>query len=99
MNRIKLALTTATFVVLVINAGPYVAYGIGGKIKGGGESISIFGNNQLTRLDYGVGGGIGFELGMFCINTGYDLGLRNISDAKDCKINNQNAYLTVGVKF
>lgn len=83
----------------VINAGPYAAYGIGGKVKEGNESLKIFGDNRLTRLDYGVGGGIGFELSIFCINAGYDFGLKNISDIKDCKINNQNAYLTVGIKF
>jgi len=84
---------------LVINAGPYIAYGIGGKAKGDGNSEKIFGDNRFKRLDYGVGGGIGFEFGKFCVNGGYDLGLANVSDVKGNKIKNRNAYLTLGYKF
>ncbi len=84
---------------LVVNAGPYIAYGIGGKAKSGDESLKLFGDDILKRLDYGIGGGIGVELGMFSVGAGYDLGLANISDIDGGKIRNRNAYLTVGVKF
>lgn len=84
---------------LVIDAGPYIAYGIGGKVKGDGSSEKIFGDNRLKRLDYGIGGGIGFEFNKFCVNAGYDLGLANISDMKGTKVKNRNAYLTFGYKF
>lgn len=84
---------------LVINAGPYIAYGIGGKAKGGGSSEKIFGNDKFNRLDFGVGGGIGLEFGKFCVNGGYDLGLRNISDMKNTNIKNRNIYMTLGYKF
>lgn len=86
-------------VKLVANAGPYVAYGIGGKAKGGGNSEKIFGNNRFKRLDYGVGGGIGLELGKFIVGGGYDLGLNNVSDVKGMKVKTRNAYMTVGYKF
>ena len=83
----------------VVNAGPYVAYGIGGKAKGDGSSEAVFGDNKLKRLDYGVGGGIGVEFGKLCVNAGYDLGLRNISDMKSFDVKNRNAYMTLGYKF
>ncbi|MCD8260825.1 MAG: PorT family protein [Bacteroides sp.] len=48
---------------LVINAGPYLAYVIGGKAKSDGNKESVFGNNKLKRLDYGLMGGAGVEIG------------------------------------
>jgi hypothetical protein len=85
---------------LVLNAGPYIAYGIGGKTKGGeAGSRKLFKDDIFKRLDYGVIGGIGFEFGRFAVGAGYDLGLANISDVKGTKARNRNAYLTVGVKF
>lgn len=83
----------------VANVGPYVAYGIGGKAKGGGNSEKIFGDNKFNRLDYGVSGGIGFEFGKICVNGGYDFGLKDVSDMKSFDIKNRNAYLTLGYKF
>jgi hypothetical protein len=85
---------------LVLNAGPYIAYGIGGKAKGGeAGSRKLFKDDIFKRLDYGVIGGVGVEVGMFSVGAGYDLGLGNISDAKGIEARNRNAYLTVGVKF
>ncbi len=84
---------------LVVNAGPYLSYGIGGKAKGDGESLKLFSDNIFKRLDYGVIGGGGIEFGRFAVSGGYDLGFRNISHAKGAKARNRNAYLTVGVKF
>lgn len=84
---------------LVVNAGPYAAYGIGGKVKGSGVSESLFGDNKLKRFDYGVGAGIGVEYNRICLNVGYDFGLANISDAKGGKIRNRNAFITLGYKF
>ncbi len=84
---------------LVLNVGPYVAYGIGGKTKGGEGSLKLFGDNIFKNLDYGAVGGVGIELGMFAVGLGYDLGLGNISDIAGTKVSNRNAYLTVGVKF
>ena len=85
---------------LVLNAGPYLAYGIGGKTKGGeAGSQKLFKDDIFKRLDYGVIGGVGVEFDRFTVSAGYDLGLRNISDATGTKARNRNAYLTVGVKF
>lgn len=93
-------LSLAPSLKLVVNAGPYIAYGIGGKAKGGDEDLKLFSDEgTLKRLDYGVGGGIGVELGWLSVGGGYDLGLANISDTDGGKIRNRNAYVTVGIKF
>ena len=85
---------------LVLNAGPYISYGIGGKTKGGEDgSQKLFKDDIFKRFDYGVVGGVGVELGMFTVGAGYDLGLGNISDVKGTKARNRNAYITLGVKF
>lgn len=92
-------LEIAPGIKLVVNAGPYAAYGIGGKAKGGGSNEKIFGNNKFKKLDYGAGGGLGLELGKICVSGGYDLGLKNISDTKGTKVKNRSAYVTLGYKF
>ncbi|MCD8031553.1 MAG: PorT family protein [Bacteroides sp.] len=84
---------------LVVHAGPYLAYGIGGKARSEGNKQSVFGNNQLKRVDYGLMGGAGIEIGNIAIHAGYEFGLANISNAKGTKIRNRNPYFTVGYKF
>ncbi len=85
---------------LVLNAGPYISYGIGGKTKGGEDgSLKLFKDDIFKRFDYGVVGGVGVEFGMFTVGAGYDLGIGNISGVEGTRVRNRNAYLTVGVKF
>jgi hypothetical protein len=68
---------------LFLNAGPYVAYGIGGKIKGGGESDNIiFGTKEsddMKPLDFGLNVGAGVEIANLLISANYGLGLANLS--------------------
>lgn len=51
----------------VINAGPYLAFGLGGKAKDhsdGGEDYKIFkGDNGWKRFDLGIQYGVGLEIG------------------------------------
>ena len=49
----------------VINAGPYLAFGLGGKNKVDGidESEKVFGDNGWNRFDLGIQYGIGLEIG------------------------------------
>jgi hypothetical protein len=67
---------------LFLNAGPYFAYGISGKIKSGGESQSIeFGsddNADMKPFDMGINFGAGLEIQNFLISLNYDLGLANL---------------------
>ncbi len=97
----KLAVTDAT--KMVFHAGPYLAYGIGGKTKisesGVEVSVNSFGSNRLKRFDFGVGLGVGAEFGKIGVGLGYDFGLVNIVDVDNVSNKNANAYLTVGYKF
>ena len=94
----KIDVTPGTKVVL--HAGPYVAYGIGGKMKAGSLSMDTFDKTLgFKPLDVGAGLGVGAEFGMFLVDLGWDMGLINISRANSGNIKNQNAYLSLGVKF
>lgn len=86
---------------LVVNAGGYAAYGIGGKAEenGGKDKRSIFGNDGFKKLDYGVIGGVGVEFGKIAVNAGYEYGLANINRGSGPKVTNRNPFLTVGYKF
>lgn len=83
----------------VVEAGPYLAYGISGKVKSGGEKVNIFGDDRFKRFDMGLGAGVGIELNKFVIKGGYDFGLLDVSDVKGVKARNHNAYLTLGYHF
>ncbi|MFV0537656.1 MAG: porin family protein [Dysgonomonas sp.] len=79
----------------VIGAGPYLAYGIGGKTKyklhegqfGNGSTelkFDTFGEakdhfEQLKKLDFGVGFNIDSEFGKTVIGIGYEYGILDIS--------------------
>lgn len=77
---------------IVFNAGPYVAYGIGGKTKLGGsldipslelnlsDKFNSFGDDALKRFDFGITAGVGAEFGKIAVGVNYDLGLIDIAD-------------------
>jgi len=100
-------LTIADNTRINFHAGPYVAYGVGGKITAkvnvagaeGKESESIFGDGKFKRFDFGLGLGAGVEFGKIGVGLGYDFGLVNILDANGASVKNGNAYLSVGYKF
>lgn len=93
---------------VVLHAGPYTAYGVGGKskIKGsvggmsGEEESDVFGDDGfLKRFDAGLGLGVGAEFGPLLLDLGWDMGLVNIVDSNDGDLKNQNAYLSIGYRF
>lgn len=86
---------------LFANAGPYVAYGVAGKVKNETTYIGIklednrnikWGSDEMEDdikpFDFGVNGGLGYQLknGLF-FNIGYQRGLTNmsVSDKDDDK--------------
>lgn len=102
----KIDVTPGTRVVL--HAGPYAAYGVGGKSKlsgsvgevGAETESDIFGDDGFfKRFDAGLGLGVGAEFGPLLLDLGWDMGLINIEDSNDGDVKNQNAYLSVGYKF
>ena len=80
---------------LVLNAGPYFAYGIGGKTQLTGDIIygdmidystieeKTFDSRGLKRFDFGVGTGIGVEFGRTILGLNYELGLKDIGPTGD----------------
>lgn len=89
-------LTVAEATKIVFHAGPYAAYGIGGKTEG----EKSFQDGAYKKFDFGVGLGVGAEFGKIGVDLGYDFGLANINDTDvDGKLKNMNAYLTLGYKF
>ncbi|MDD2247609.1 MAG: porin family protein [Proteiniphilum sp.] len=86
---------------IVFHGGPYVAYGVGGKISSGGTDLAdTFGDDGLLKpFDAGLGLGVGAEFGPFLVDLGWDMGLVNIANYSNGDLKNQNAYLSVGYKF
>lgn len=91
---------------IVFHAGPYAAYGVGGKrtLKTGtleGSSDNVFGDGtfQYKPFDAGLGLGVGAELGSFLADIGWDMGLVNISNRSGGNVKNQNAHISVGYRF
>ena len=83
-----------------MHAGPYAAYGIGGKMKAGPLSINTFDKDLgFKPFDAGLGLGVGAEFGPILVDVGWDMGLTNISRASSGNVKNQNAYLSLGYKF
>ncbi|MGF6850346.1 hypothetical protein QFZ51_005581 [Chitinophaga sp. W3I9] len=92
----KLPLTSSTR--LFINAGPYIAYGIGGKevtknktVHSSGKtdyektSTDTFGDTRhpLSRTDFGISSGVGVEYKRFSLGVNYEPGLINIGEIKE----------------
>ena len=91
---------------VVLHAGPYVAYGIGGKTSAGNVEVDTFKDdafldvlNGLKPFDAGIGLGVGAEFGRILVDLGWDMGLTNISRINNADVKTQNAYLSVGFKF
>lgn len=92
---------------LVLSAGPYLAYGMGGKIKNTGlGDLKVYDDEALLlkqkRFDAGVGINVGYEMPMglyFGLNT--DLGLVNTADNtnNDRSFKNTSFGVSVGYKF
>jgi hypothetical protein len=83
---------------IIGGVGPYVAYGIGGKVKAPYGNVKSFSEDGgFKRFD----GGLTFTAGYvmtngFSVSLGYDLGLANISREDDFKAKNRAFSLNVG---
>ena len=86
---------------VVLHAGPYVAYGIGGNIEVDTFKDDAFLDvlNGLKPFDAGIGLGVGAEFGPILLDLGWDMGLTNLSRVSGYDVKTQNAYLSVGFKF
>ncbi|HCO66954.1 MAG TPA: hypothetical protein DIT04_04235 [Dysgonomonas sp.] len=85
---------------LVLNFGPYVTYGIAGKVDdGGAKKHDTFDKAGLKRFDAGLLGGIGFEFDRILLGVNYEHGLLDIAQAKKESYKNQNISISLGYKF
>lgn len=100
-------LRAATDMVVLFHTGPFVSYGVGGKIT---EEITrgdnytknrydAFGKHGLLkRWDIGIGLGTGFAFREMSLNFGYDLGFLNAYKG-DASIKNNTAHISVAYRF
>lgn len=85
---------------LQINFGPYLAYGVNGKVKLGDEKVDVFGDDGFRRFDAGLGVGAGYTFNHFYVGLDYQFGLANIADTGGIgKITNRNFNISIGYNF
>jgi hypothetical protein len=102
-------LGTANNFDVVLNAGPYLAYGIGGKTKSKYSGLELsydtFGKTTvdgttlegLRRFDAGLGLGVAFDFNRWVIGLDTQLGLVKLEDGDALK--NMSFFVTAGFKF
>ena len=102
-------------IIVNVNAGPYLALGIGGKIKhedsftdrsGDTETEkgdeNFFGSEKkggFKNIDYGFGIGTGVEIGKISINLTINWGAANLSRSSVSELKLNCTALSVGHKF
>jgi len=103
---------------LFAKAGPYLAYGVGGKTRLEGHIIygdaidtqpleePTFGDRGLRKFDYGLGAGLGIDLGEVILEVNYELGLKDIAPVEtryipfyDSSYKNRNLFLSISFKL
>lgn len=88
---------------LQVNFGPYLAYGISGKLKTEDEDkkldVDFFDDNVAKKFDAGLQIGAGVTVSKFYIGCAYQFGLTNISDMDGVDMKNSNFMFNVGYNF
>lgn len=85
---------------LVLNFGPYIAYGIAGKTDdGSAKKHDTFDKAGLKRFDAGLLTGIGFEIDRIVLGINYEHGLVDIAQKKKDSYKNRNLSISAGYKF
>ena len=92
-----------------LQAGPYLGYALGGKLKGkfkedgkvtnsDDENIK-FGNNEMKRMDFGIGFGLGLQIYAVQLALGYQFGVMNIHNSGELNMKNDCLAFTVSYIF
>ena len=94
---------------ILFAAGPYFAYGVGGKVSGEATvdgidysaSTNTFGKDKAKRFDAGLGLGVSLEVSKVIVGLEGQLGLTKIGDgaSSDDSPKNINFGITIGYKF
>ena len=86
-----------------IFAGPYVAYGLTGSVKSGGQSEDIvFGTGEdddMNPFDYGVNFGVGVSLKALYISAQYGLGLAELSPDSSGDTEFKNTVIGISLAY
>ncbi len=90
-----------------IQAGPYLGYGLSGKLNPAGKVLIFSAEGGLKRFDYGVGFGAGVEFGSLVASLNYQLGLMNLLepmssdflDLSDMKLKNKVFQISIAYMF
>jgi hypothetical protein len=85
----------------LVLAGPYFAYGIGGKVKVASVTQDIqFGNkssDDFKPLDYGLNLGLGVEMSGVQLTGRYSIGLTNLSPTTD--VTEKNSVIEISLAY
>ena len=87
---------------LLVQAGPYFGYGLGGKYKMDGktEKITMGGSDsELKAVDYGITGGAGVQFGRVQIGVNYLLGLADIVNTANFGASVKNTGLSLTLTY
>ncbi|MDR0393560.1 MAG: PorT family protein [Tannerella sp.] len=84
---------------LLLQAGPYLGYGLGGKYEG--EDITMGGGDDADykALDFGVGVGAGLQFGNIQAALGYNIGIIDIDPSEYYSAKNSGLALTLTYLF
>jgi len=85
---------------ILLMAGPNFGYALNGKLSGGGSSSTIefgSGDNQLKKLDLGLGLGAGVQFLKLQGTVNYTMGLTNLSNVSSQTI--KNNVLSISLAF
>lgn len=96
------------------NAGPYFAFGVGGKLKDEWTVTTIdrrnstieayedeedFFDDGINSFDMGIALGTGFTVNKFYFGIQYEIGMTNIYDSSDYSMKNSNFTFNIGYNF
>jgi len=96
---------------VLIFAGPYLGYGLSGKMKGTyeengdkeTESVDLkfgSGDDKLKAIDFGINAGVGYQFEKIFFKLQFNQGLSNLlNDSPDWSMKNQNITVSAGYFF
>ena len=84
---------------LIIDAGPYLSYGVNGQITEGDHKQDTFSSIALKRFDCGMVVGAAVDFRQFRFGMHCDFGLINIMQKGNDKAQNWNLGLSTGIRF
>ena len=90
-----------------VYGGPTVQYGLASTYKyegsagsvGGESTTNNYDNDNYSRFNVYVGGGVGFQAGAFQVTAGYDYGMTDLYKSDNVEAHRSNIKVGVGFLF